>query len=47
MVLPSLPGFTFSNPITRSIGPRRAAALMHGLMTQLFGDARYFIQGGD
>lgn len=47
VVVPSLPGFAFSNPITRPIGPRRAAALMHGLMVQLFGDARYVIQGGD
>ena len=47
VVVPSLPGFAFSTPITRPIGPRRAAALVHGLMNQLFGDARYFIQGGD
>jgi pimeloyl-ACP methyl ester carboxylesterase len=47
VVVPSLPGFAFSNPITRPIGPRRAAALVHGLMIQLFGDARYFVQGGD
>ncbi|MFC2254445.1 epoxide hydrolase family protein [Labrys portucalensis] len=47
VLVPSLPGFAFSNPITRPIGPRRAAALVHGLMVQLFGDARYFVQGGD
>ncbi|MDF2602627.1 MAG: Epoxide hydrolase domain protein [Methylobacterium brachiatum] len=40
-------GFAFSNPITQPIGPRQAAALVHGLMAQLFGDAPYFIQGGD
>jgi len=47
VVVPSLPGFAFSKPITGVIGPRRAAALMHDLMTQLFGQARYLIQGGD
>ncbi|NJC32981.1 pimeloyl-ACP methyl ester carboxylesterase [Sphingomonas jejuensis] len=47
VVVPSLPGFAFSNPITRPIGARRAAALVQELMTRLFGDARYFIQGGD
>ena len=29
VVIPSLPGFAFSNPITGVIGPRRAAQLMH------------------
>lgn len=47
VVVPSLPGFAFSNPITGVIGPRRAADLMHGLMTELFGSRRYVVQGGD
>lgn len=47
VVVPSLPGFAFSNPITGIIGPRRAAALMHRLMAELFGGARYLVQGGD
>ena len=47
VVVPSLPGFAFSNPITGIIGPRRAGELMHGLMTKLFGDQRYIVQGGD
>lgn len=47
VIVPSLPGFAFSRPITGVIGPRRAAELMHGLMTQLFGQRRYIIQGGD
>ena len=47
VIIPSLPGFAFSRPISGVIGPRRAAALMHGLMTELFGDARYLVQGGD
>jgi pimeloyl-ACP methyl ester carboxylesterase len=47
VVVPSLPGFAFSNPINTVIGPRRAAGLMHGLMVRLFGQSRYVIQGGD
>jgi hypothetical protein len=30
VIVPSLPGFAFSNPITGIIGPCRAAELMHG-----------------
>ena len=37
VVVPSLPGFAFSRPITGIIGPRRAAELMHALMVRLFG----------
>ncbi len=47
VVVPSLPGFAFSQPITGVIGPRRAAELMHVLMTRLFADRRYIVQGGD
>lgn len=47
VIVPSLPGFAFSRPITGVIGPRRAGELMHGLMTRLFGATRYLIQGGD
>ena len=47
VVVPSLPGFAFSQPITGVIGPRRAAKLMHVLTTRLFGDRRYVVQGGD
>jgi len=47
IVIPSLPGFAFSNPITGIIGMRRAAELMHSLMARLFGDSRYIVQGGD
>lgn len=47
VVVASLPGFAFSTPITGVIGPRRAAELLHGLMSQLFGPARYIVQGGD
>jgi pimeloyl-ACP methyl ester carboxylesterase len=47
VVVPSLPGFAFSKPISGVIGPRRAADLMHGLMARLFGPSRYLVQGGD
>lgn len=47
VVVPSLPGFAFSRPITGIIGPRRAGQIMHSLMGQLFGDARFIVQGGD
>lgn len=47
VVVPSLPGFAFSNPIPNAIGPRQAAELMHGLMVRLFGLTRYVVQGGD
>jgi len=47
VVVPSLPGFAFSNPITGIIGPRRAGELMHALMAQVFGETRYIVQGGD
>jgi pimeloyl-ACP methyl ester carboxylesterase len=47
VIVPSLPGFAFSNPISGIIGPRRAGELMHVLMKQLFGDVRYIVQGGD
>jgi pimeloyl-ACP methyl ester carboxylesterase len=47
VIVPSLPGFAFSKPITGIIGPKRAADLMHGLMAQLFGESRYIVQGGD
>lgn len=47
VVVPSLPGFAFSQPITGVIGPRRAAELMHVLMTRLFPGRRYVVQGGD
>ena len=44
VIVPSLPGFAFSKPITGVIGPRRAAALMHGLIVRLFGPTRYVVR---
>lgn len=47
VIVPSLPGFAFSKPITGVIGPRRAGELMHAMMVRLFGDTKYVVQGGD
>jgi len=47
VVVPSLPGYAFSGRPTAPIGPRRTAEIMHGLMSELFGDVRYLVQGGD
>lgn len=47
VVVPSLPGYAFSGRPAAPIGPRRTGEIMHGLMTELFGDARYLVQGGD
>ncbi|MGY2800288.1 pimeloyl-ACP methyl ester carboxylesterase [Ewingella americana] len=47
VIVPSLPGFAFSQPITGVIGPRRAAELIYGLMGERFGQTRFIVQGGD
>jgi pimeloyl-ACP methyl ester carboxylesterase len=47
VIVPSLPGFAFSQPITGVIGPHRAAEIMHALMARLFGTSRFIVQGGD
>ena len=47
IIVPSLPGFAFSQPITGILGPRRIAQRMHTLMVQLFGSTRFLVQGGD
>ena len=46
LVIPSLPNFGFSARPERTIDPRRAAALLDGLMTRL-GYGRYLAHGGD
>jgi pimeloyl-ACP methyl ester carboxylesterase len=47
VVIPSLPGYAFSGRPAALIGPRQTAELFHGLMTALFGETRYLLQGGD
>ncbi len=47
VVVPSLPGFGFSDPpSTPGIGPDRIAQRLHALMLEL-GHTRYGVQGGD
>jgi pimeloyl-ACP methyl ester carboxylesterase len=45
--VPSLPGFAFSGRPAAPIGPRRVAAVLQRLMTDLFGATPYLVQGGD
>jgi len=47
VVVPSLPGFAFSNPIHTIMGPIRIAELLHHLMVEMSGETSYFVQGGD
>lgn len=48
VVVPSLPGFIFSTPLTRTgIGPLRTADLWHTLMRDRLGYSRFAAQGGD
>lgn len=47
VIVPSLPGYAFSTPITGVLGPRRTAALMHELMARVCGHQRFVVQGGD
>ncbi len=48
VVVPSLPGFVFSSPLTRSgVGPLGTAGLWHRLMRDTLGYDRYAAQGGD
>ncbi|CAA9540151.1 MAG: Epoxide hydrolase [uncultured Thermomicrobiales bacterium] len=47
VVVPSLPGYAFSGRPEAPIGPRRVAELFHRLMVDLFGGARFLVQGGD
>lgn len=48
VIVPSLPGFGFSSPLTRpGIGFVRTAELWHRLMTETLGYARYAAHGGD
>lgn len=47
LVIPSLPGYGFSTPLTSPIPPRRIAALFNRLMTEALGYKHYVAQGGD
>ena len=47
VIVPSLPGFGFSDPPTRPIGPRKMANIFNSLMTKNLGYKNYLAQGGD
>ena len=47
VVIPSLPGYGFSDAPTSPLGPRAIAARMNELMTTVLGYDRYSAQGGD
>ena len=47
VVVPSLPGYGFSDAPASPLGPRAMAARMNELMTTVLGYDRYLAQGGD
>jgi len=47
VIVPSLPGFGFSNSYKKPIGPRKIAKIMDSLMTKNLGYQKYLSQGGD
>ncbi|MBF7015335.1 epoxide hydrolase (plasmid) [Novosphingobium resinovorum] len=47
LVIPTLPGYGFSQAAPRPIGPRRIASLWRKLMTEVLGYERFGAQGGD
>lgn len=47
VIAPSLPGFGFSDPPVRPIGPRAMADMFNTLMTDVLGYDHYIAQGGD
>ncbi|MBX3456114.1 epoxide hydrolase [Ferrovibrio sp.] len=47
VICPSLPGYGYSTPLHAPIGPRAIAALYRGLMVDVLGFERFFVQAGD
>ena len=47
VVVPSLPGFGFSERPSKPIGPRKMASIFNSLMTEVLGYKKYIAQGGD
>jgi len=47
VIVPSLPGFAFSDPPPRPYGPRKIAEIFNNLMTKNLGYEKYIAQGGD
>ena len=47
VIVPSLPGFGFSQKLSKPIGPRKMASVFNTLMTKVLGYKKYIAQGGD
>lgn len=47
LVVPSLPGYGFSDAPPSPVGPRAVADMWHSLMTDVLGYGEYLPQGGD
>ncbi len=47
VIVPSLPGFGFSDRPSKPIGPRKMASIFNVLMTDTLGYKKYIAQGGD
>lgn len=47
VICPTLPGYGFSMPISRPIGPRAIAKLWRDLMVEALGVDRFLVQAGD
>ena len=47
VIVPSLPGYGFSDPPDAPISHRQIGAIWHALMAEVLGHSSYFAQGGD
>ncbi|EFC82196.1 epoxide hydrolase family protein [Parafrankia sp. EUN1f] len=47
VVVPSLPGYGFSTLAAAPLGVRSAGHLLHRLLTEVLGETRYYVHGGD
>lgn len=47
VIVPSLPGYAFSDAPAAPMGPRAVAKTLHHLMTEVLGYRRFIAQGGD
>lgn len=47
VICPTLPGYGFSMPLEKPIGPRAIAKLWQDLMVEVLGFERFFVQAGD
>ena len=47
VIVPSLPGFGFSTPIKKALGPRKIGKILNKFMVKNLGHKNYIVQGGD